>query len=177
MSKSTRANRVMRRWFKPVTALVVTMAATTLSIVAIAPASHAITPGITGYRVVTPGPVSFGALGPVAQTVSVSCPAGQSVVGGGVDSHSPQAYISSSYPSAADTWTIREKLTVDVGYIESFTPYAVCVDTSSVPGINIAIQGTPITLSASSGTITGVQCPSGDEATDGGLLSRALPSR
>lgn len=134
--------------------------------VVVAPASHANPPGITGYQVITGDPADL--VGATTVIVSVSCPSGQSVVGGGASAHSPLAWISSSYPATTSSWSVAVTMPVDLGYTEHFTPYAVCVDTSSVPGITIASSG-DLAVPAATNVISGVQCPSGDVALDGGF--------
>lgn len=104
--------------------------------IALTPAVASASSGVTGYKIVSGSstPITPG------QSVSatVSCPASKVVVSGGVSAHSPLTFVSSSWPASANSWDVVVTDTGDETYTEHFAPYAVCVDSISVPGIHIA---------------------------------------
>jgi hypothetical protein len=129
--------------------------------------------GVTGYTVaqgsttaITPG-----------QTVSADaqCASGQVVLSGGVSAHSPLTFISSSYPTDARTWHIVVTDTGVETYTEHFTPYAVCVDAASVPGIYQVNTGSqtvgPDTYYGPDIAAAAAYCNSGDLVVGGGVQS------
>jgi hypothetical protein len=137
----------------------------------IADVSAASAAGVTGYNVVQ------GALTNITpgQTVSasVSCSAGQDVLSGGVSAHSPQTFIQSSYPTSADSWSVTMTDTGTETYTEHFTPYAVCVDASSVSGIHLAevsslIVG-PDTYYGTDNAAGDAYCNTGEVVVGGGV--------
>jgi hypothetical protein len=141
--------------------------------VLVASASAAPTAGVSGYNVVqgsatniTPGQTV---------TASVSCAAGQDVLSGGVSAHSPMTFIQSSYPTAAGTWSVTMTDTGVETYTEHFTPYAVCVNASSVPGIHQAENaGTvvgPDTYYGDDNAAADAYCNSGEVVVGGGVHS------
>jgi len=123
------------------------------------------TGSVTGYQIVqgastaiTPG---------TSAAASVSCSAGQVVLDGGVSAHSPLTFIVSSYPSASDAWSVTMTDTGNETYTEHFTPYAVCVDASSVPGIQIVSANQ--TVGGNSTELTGAYC--GTDVVGGGVAT------
>lgn len=88
--------------------------------------------GVTGYTVVTGAPTTI----TPGQSVAADafCRPGKVVTSGGVISHSPLTFIRTSYPLDSRTWQMVVTDTGSQTYPEHFTPYAVCVDESSVPG-------------------------------------------
>lgn len=115
-------------------------AAVTLSV-----PSHA-SAGLTGYQVVAGSPVavSDGA----SNGTSISCPTGKSALSAGVFSHNQMMFIYELAPVSTTTWFVGVTQTGSLGYTEHFTPYVVCADTSSVPGIHVVQDPYPSTSAA-----------------------------
>jgi hypothetical protein len=98
----------------------------------VSPALASAAGGVTGYQVVH-GDTTTVMAGQTA-AANVTCRSGKVVTSGGVVSHSPLTFINSSYPLNSNTWRVVVTDTGTQTYPESFTPYTVCVDPSSVPG-------------------------------------------
>jgi hypothetical protein len=109
----------------------------------VSPALASAAGGVTGYQVVH-GATTTVMAGQSANG-SASCGAGKVVTSGGVISHSPLTFINSSYPFNSTTWKVGVTDTGSQTYAESFTPYAVCVNASSVPGYHL-VQTAPLTV-------------------------------
>jgi hypothetical protein len=107
----------------------------------VSPAIASAATGVTGYTIVqgTSTPITPGE----TVTASATCPSGKVVVSGGISAHSPLTFVNASWPSSSNAWTVIATDTGNETYTEHFTPYAVCVDQSSVPGIHIAESGPP----------------------------------
>jgi len=149
------------------------LAAAVGAAVLLANASVASAAGVSGYNVVqgsatniTPGQTI---------TASVSCAGSQVVLSGGVSAHSPMTLIQSSYPTSASTWSVTMTDTGTETYTEHFTPYAVCVDASSVPGIhqvdNAGNTVGPNTYYGPDNAAADAYCSSGEVVVGGGVHS------
>jgi hypothetical protein len=90
--------------------------------------------GVTGYTIAQ-GPSTAITPGESVSAVA-TCASGKVVLSGGMSAHSPLTFVSASYPSGASSWAVVATDTGNEAYTEHFTPYAVCVDASSVPGIH-----------------------------------------
>lgn len=124
-------------WRRRSVAVVAVAAGIAVAIVATPTSTAIISPGITGYQVITGTAASLDGAGSQV-TVTAACPTGQVAVSGGVSSHSPLGEILSSYPADNFDWTDVVYQADTVGYPGTVTPYVVCVDSSSVPGFHIA---------------------------------------
>jgi hypothetical protein len=107
----------------------------------VSPALASATVGVTGYQIVHGDTTTVMAGQSVA--ANASCGPGKVVTSGGVVSHSPLTFISTSYPLSSTTWRVVVTDTGSQTYPESFTPYAVCVNASSVPGYH-QVQTAPL---------------------------------
>jgi hypothetical protein len=114
--------------------------------------------GVTGYAIVQGNSTNITPGENVA--ASAQCPAGKVVLSGGVSAHSPLTFINSSYPTDSRTWEVVMTDTGVETYTEHFTPYAVCVDASSVPGI---VQVSSGELPVGPNTYYGANIAAGDE--------------
>src|SRR5665213_3639624 len=93
------------------------------------------TTGVTGYTISTGAVTAIPANSSgVSQVADAFCPNGDVVLSGGVVNHNSTVFIRTSYPTDSRTWQAVVTPTVNIGYPETFTTYAVCVDASSVPG-------------------------------------------
>ena len=154
--------------------LAVTAGIATAAIAAVATAGVAsASGGVTGYTIVhgaasaiTPG-----------QTVgaNVACPSGKVVLSGGVSAHSPLTFIRSSFPLSSRTWAVVVTDTGIETYTEHFTPYAVCVNAASVPGIHqVATARLPVGPATYYGpniAAADAYCSSGEVVVGGGVRS------
>jgi len=149
------------------------LAAAVTAAVLLANASAASAAGVSGYNVVqgsatniTPGQTV---------TATVSCAAGQDVLSGGVSAHSPMTFIQSSYPTGSSTWSVTMTDTGIETYTEHFTPYAVCVNASSVPGIhqaeNPGVAVGPDTYYGEDNAAADAYCNNGEVVVGGGVHS------
>jgi hypothetical protein len=165
-----------RRWsVRPATALVAAVASVTVGVIVGMPSAQAVTPGVTGYQVVTGTAALLD--GPSSVTVSASCPSGQTAVSGGVENHSPLAWISSLQPTSTQTWTATVGQAASFGYTQSVTPYVVCVDTSSVPGLYVVSASKPIGSGQSDQVDAFCQNSAGDVAVAGGFQNSVPEGR
>lgn len=105
----------------------------------VSPALASAAGGVTGYQIVHGDATTVMAGQSVA--ANATCRSGKVVTSGGVVSHSPLTFISSSYPLNSKTWRVVVTDTGTQTYPESFTPYTVCVNPSSVPGYHIVRTG------------------------------------
>jgi hypothetical protein len=138
------STRVGRSALGRLGSLATVVAAGAVIVMAASPAIASAATGVTGYTIVqgastaiTPGETVSG---------SATCPSGKVVVSGGISAHSPLTFVSASWPSSSNAWTV---IATDTGIetsAEHFTAYAVCVDQSSVPGIHIAESGPPFNV-------------------------------
>ena len=158
------------RW-RAASAVAAIVGATAIGLVASAPSSQGITPGLTGYQVVA-GP-SFTLDGGNGFSGTASCPTGQTAISAGVNAHSPLVQIVSMYPTSASTWNFDVAQRQTLGYAQAVTLYVVCVDTSSVPGFTLA-GPSPTTVDATSYNIVDTFCPNGDVVLGGGFQN-SLP--
>lgn len=149
------------------------LAAAVTAAVLLANASAASAAGVSGYNVVQGSSTSI----TPGQTVtaSVSCASGQDVLSGGVSAHSPMTFIQSSYPTSSNTWSVTMTDTGIETYTEHFTPYAVCVNASSVPGIHQAVNSGqvvgPDTYYGEDNAAADAYCNSGEVVVGGGVHS------
>lgn len=171
MNRVTRHVRQTITKWRAVSAVAAMVGATAVGLVAGAPSSQGITPGLTGYQVIA-GPTTM-LDGPMGFSGDVSCPAGQTAISAGVNAHSPLVQIVSMYPASATDWTFDVVQRQTVGYQQSVTLYVVCVDTSSVPGFALA-GPSPTTVNANSVNIVDTFCPNGDYVLGGGFQN-SLP--
>ena len=149
------------------------LAAAVTAAVLLASASAASAAGVTGYNVVQGSATNIAA----GQTVSasISCAGSQVALSGGVSAHSPHTFIQSSYPSSSNSWSVTMTDTGTQTYTEEFTPYVVCVDASSVPGIHIVdnsgnVVG-PNTYYGTNIAAADAYCNSGEVVVGGGVHS------
>lgn len=102
---------------------------------------------------------------PVGQTgtVSVSCASGEQLLGGGFYGYAFEqaAYITGSYPSAADTWTVTVDNTIAPSYVE-VTAYVYCLQADYSLATTI-VQA----ANSGSGLIT-ASCPAASTLISGG---------
>jgi hypothetical protein len=142
----------------------------------VAPGIASATPvpvGVTGYT------ISIGASTAITPGQSVAadafCRPGKVVLSGGVASHSPMTFVRTSYPLDSMTWQI---VATDAGsetYTEHFTPYAICVDASSVPGYHqvqtAQLPVGPNTYYGANMAVGDAYCSSGEDVVGGGVRS------
>lgn len=157
----------MRSWLRAGTAVAVTATSLTVGLVVGMPASHALSPGVTGYHVVAGSSASFD--GPSTLNLFASCPAGQTAISGGVETHSPLAWLSELQPVSAQMWAMAVTQDKTFGFAQSATPYVVCVDTSSVPGLYVVSASKQIAHGQSDEVDAFCQNNPGDVAVAGGF--------
>jgi hypothetical protein len=139
--------------------------------VATSQVSHA-SSGLTGYQVVTTSPVSV--TDGTTSSVVLACPTGKSALDGGVSSHNQMMAEIWSYPVGTTQWVIGVSQTGTLGYPEQFTPYLICVDTVSVPGLHVNADPYPGTAAApNTQTIKDAFCNSSSEYVVGGGVQRS----
>ncbi|HEY2166512.1 MAG TPA: hypothetical protein VGH01_05070, partial [Jatrophihabitantaceae bacterium] len=139
--------------------------------VATSQVSHA-SSGLTGYQVVTTSPVSV--TDGTTSSVELACPTGKSALDGGVSSHNQMMAEIWSYPVGTTQWVIGVAQTGTLGYTEHFTPYIICVDTASVPGLHANADPYPATAAApNTQTIKDAFCNSSSEYVVGGGVQRS----
>ncbi len=141
-----------------------------------APGGAAATPvasGVTGYT------ISVGASTAITPGQSVAadafCRPGKVVLSGGVSAHSPLTFIRTSYPLDSRTWQIVVTDTGTETYTEHFTPYAVCVDATSVPGYH-QVQTAPLPVGPNTYygpnlAVGDAYCDPGEVVVGGGVRS------
>jgi hypothetical protein len=145
--------------------------------VAFAGSSNATPAGLTGYHVYVGSPVAVNDNGGT-NFVTVSCPNGKSALSAGVSSHSPMMFINQLAPLNATDWFIQVTQTGNLGYgPEHFTPYIICADTASVPGIHFNIDPYPgIAAAPNTQTIKDAFCDSTTEYVVGGGFDAGVQS-
>jgi hypothetical protein len=134
--------------------------------VATSQSSHA-SSGLTGYQVVTDSPVAISD----GQSIDthITCPTGKSALSAGVLSHNQMMFVNLLQPFSATTWSVQVTQTGTLGYTEHFTPYIVCVDTSSAPGLHVNADPYPdIDAAPNTQTIKDAFCDQNTEYVVGG---------
>jgi hypothetical protein len=160
-----------RRWSNRTAALVGTTVLVAAGAVALAlsPSSNAAA-GFTGYQVITGAPVAITDGATVSATID--CPSGQSALSGGISSHNSMMFLDVLAPVSASEWSMTVTQTGTLGYTEHFTPYIICVDTASVPGLHY--NTTSNTAAANTQTIKDAFCDLATEYVVGGGFNAGL---
>ena len=160
-----------QRWSNRAAALVISTLLVVAGAVAVAlsPSSHAAA-GLTGYQVITGSPVAIDD----GTTVSavIDCPSGKSALSGGISSHNSMMFLDVLAPVSASEWSMTVTQAGALGYTEHFTPYIVCVDTASVPGLHY--NTTSNTAAANTQTIKDAFCDLSTEYVVGGGFNAGL---
>lgn len=89
--------------------------------------------GVSGYQIVSTGLLNVTLAADAAATMSVTCPVGKRVVGGGYDTSNTTAIVLhpiAMFPPAPDTWRVVLRLSQSVGATFQFRVYAVCANAS-----------------------------------------------
>ena len=139
-------------------------------------ASATSTVGVTGYVIATGHATAIPANSAgVSQVADAFCPNGDVVLSGGVVNHNSTVFIRTSYPTDSRTWQAVVTPTVNIGYPETFTTYAVCVNASSVPGYTqVQTAHLPVGVATFYGpnmAVGDAYCPNGDVVVGGGVRS------
>lgn len=144
--------------------------------VTLAGPASATEPGVTGYTISAGRPTAIPANSAgVSQVADAFCPNGKVVLSGGVTNHSSTVFIRTSYPTDSKTWQVVVTPSQNIGYAETFTPYAVCGDASSLPGYhqvqtsNLAVG--PNTYYGPNKAVGDAYCAAGEYVTGGGVKS------
>jgi hypothetical protein len=167
-----RADRRPRR--ASVLAGVAVLVASGVTAVVFAGSSSANPAVLTGYQVLVGSPVAVADNGGT-NSVTISCPSGKSALSAGVSSHSPMMFINTIAPVNSTDWFIQVTQTGNLGYTEHFTPYIVCANTSSVPGLHFNADPYPgITAAPNAQTIKDAFCDSSTEYVVGGGFDAGL---
>jgi hypothetical protein len=147
------------------------MALAVIPVIATPAVANVPTNRLTGYQIVYGATTTINA----GQTVGagVWCPRGKTVTSGGVISHSPMTFINSSFPLSTSAWHVTVTDTGNETFPEQFTPYAVCVNTSSVPGYH-QVQSAPLPVGPNTYygpniAAADAYCNSGEVAIGGGV--------
>jgi hypothetical protein len=146
--------------------------ATLATVVGVNAASAAAPIGLTGYTVVTAAPGTIPANG-AGQSIAeyVNCKPTQVAVSAGVKSQSPLVYIRTIQPgSNPNSWLTVVTMSANLPTATTFNAYAVCVDTSSVPGYHVA-SNLNVAVHSPGGASANVSCAAGEVALGGGVVN------
>ena len=104
------------------------------------------------------------------ETVTVSCPSGGVLLGGGYAVDDPLAFVSSSFPASATVWSITAHDEGQDGGSHAFTvtAYAECLTANFSAGVS-AVTATPTIPHDLALHNASVNCPSGSVVTGGGF--------
>jgi hypothetical protein len=83
-------------------------------------------PGVSGWNIVTNTDTNNNNF----WSATATCPEGQTVIGGGASKTAGITFVSSTYPSAIDSWTATAGSFFN-GSSQTLTVYAICADVAS----------------------------------------------
>ena len=139
--------------------------------VSFAGSAHSIAPaGFTGYQVITGSPVAISDGATVSAVID--CPSGKSALSGGISSHNSMMFLDVLAPVSASEWSMTVTQAGTLGYTEHFTPYIICLDSVSVPGLHY--NTTANTAAANAQTIKDAFCDLNTEYVVGGGFNAGL---
>ncbi len=144
--------------------------------VSLAGQANATEPGITGYSIAAGRPTAIPANSAgITQVADAFCPNGKVVLSGGVTNHNSTVFIRTSYPLDSRTWQVAVTPSQNIGYPETFTPYAVCGDASSLPGYRqiqtAALPVGPATYYGPNKAVGDAYCTASEYVIGGGVRS------
>jgi hypothetical protein len=103
-------------------------------------------------------------------TVTVTCASGDMALSGGYMVDDPLAFVTSTYPSSATSWTVTVHDEGQDGgsHPVTVTSYAECLHANSAPGITDVVATPNVPADSNAHEVT-AHCPSGAVVTGGGF--------